>query len=298
MPECSTDTLQAMTTEELLDWLRAQKDHVPRNVIDECARRGAPMTEALGAFLDSEAAWSYDASEGDWWLVLHAAHILGLIESKAAGDLLIKILLRLETVDTAIDLWAAHSWPGWFRNKPDTVLAELHVLLGDVQTDYLVREHALDVLSHLGACTGGAALDRLLDLLAEIAAKKHEDPEMRMKSTQVLLDFAPPRHRALLTSLASRSSGFPFLFDTAYVNEVFDQAPESLELEPTYDAWLFYTPVGFERRRQALEAESSPASLNAVQSPHVRTAPKVGRNDPCPCGSGKKYKKCCLAGDA
>lgn len=23
-------------------------------------------------------------------------------------------------------------------------------------------------------------------------------------------------------------------------------------------------------------------------------APKIGRNDPCPCGSGKKYKKCCL----
>ena len=22
--------------------------------------------------------------------------------------------------------------------------------------------------------------------------------------------------------------------------------------------------------------------------------PKVGRNDPCPCGSGKKFKKCCL----
>ena len=27
-----------------------------------------------------------------------------------------------------------------------------------------------------------------------------------------------------------------------------------------------------------------------------RTAPKLGRNDPCPCGSGKKYKKCCEAG--
>jgi uncharacterized protein YecA (UPF0149 family) len=24
-----------------------------------------------------------------------------------------------------------------------------------------------------------------------------------------------------------------------------------------------------------------------------REGPKVGRNDPCPCGSGKKYKKCC-----
>jgi SEC-C motif domain protein len=30
-----------------------------------------------------------------------------------------------------------------------------------------------------------------------------------------------------------------------------------------------------------------------VPSTVVRSAPKVGRNDPCPCGSGKKYKKCC-----
>ncbi|MGS0535726.1 SEC-C metal-binding domain-containing protein [Pseudoalteromonas sp. SaAl2] len=29
------------------------------------------------------------------------------------------------------------------------------------------------------------------------------------------------------------------------------------------------------------------------QSPQVRTAPKVGRNDPCVCGNGRKYKKCC-----
>jgi len=29
--------------------------------------------------------------------------------------------------------------------------------------------------------------------------------------------------------------------------------------------------------------------------PFRREEPKVGRNDPCPCGSGKKYKKCCGA---
>lgn len=28
--------------------------------------------------------------------------------------------------------------------------------------------------------------------------------------------------------------------------------------------------------------------------PIERAEPKVGRNDPCPCGSGKKFKKCCL----
>ena len=27
----------------------------------------------------------------------------------------------------------------------------------------------------------------------------------------------------------------------------------------------------------------------------VRAAPTTGRNDPCPCGSGRKYKKCCGA---
>lgn len=30
----------------------------------------------------------------------------------------------------------------------------------------------------------------------------------------------------------------------------------------------------------------------------ARRAPPVGRNDPCPCGSGRKYKKCCLTGAA
>ena len=32
------------------------------------------------------------------------------------------------------------------------------------------------------------------------------------------------------------------------------------------------------------------------ETPIVREEPKVGRNDPCPCGSGKKYKKCCGRG--
>jgi preprotein translocase subunit SecA len=32
----------------------------------------------------------------------------------------------------------------------------------------------------------------------------------------------------------------------------------------------------------------------ARRTPIQRTEPRVGRNDPCPCGSGKKYKKCCL----
>ena len=41
------------------------------------------------------------------------------------------------------------------------------------------------------------------------------------------------------------------------------------------------------------EAEQeSGQQAEAPQQPMVRDAPKVGRNDPCPCGSGKKYKQC------
>ena len=32
-----------------------------------------------------------------------------------------------------------------------------------------------------------------------------------------------------------------------------------------------------------------------ARTPYVRDAPKIGRNDPCTCGSGKKFKKCCGA---
>jgi hypothetical protein len=47
---------------------------------------------------------------------------------------------------------------------------------------------------------------------------------------------------------------------------------------------------------QALERERRKQSAAAhPEVPHTvrRDGPKVGRNDPCPCGSGKKYKKCC-----
>ncbi len=37
------------------------------------------------------------------------------------------------------------------------------------------------------------------------------------------------------------------------------------------------------------------AAVQSAPQPVRRDEPKVGRNDPCPCGSGKKYKKCCGA---
>lgn len=54
--------------------------------------------------------------------------------------------------------------------------------------------------------------------------------------------------------------------------------------------WLYTLPewdslLTEEKRKELYKIERS--------SNTIIKAPKVGRNDPCPCGSGKKYKKCC-----
>ena len=46
----------------------------------------------------------------------------------------------------------------------------------------------------------------------------------------------------------------------------------------------------FTYRAPSIETLDFTGKVKPLPSAHV---PKVGRNDPCPCGSGKKYKKCC-----
>jgi len=41
------------------------------------------------------------------------------------------------------------------------------------------------------------------------------------------------------------------------------------------------------------EDEEIDETLDVIEEPYVREEIKIGRNDPCACGSGKKYKKCC-----
>ena len=38
--------------------------------------------------------------------------------------------------------------------------------------------------------------------------------------------------------------------------------------------------------------EMEPRSAGPAPAPFVRAVPKVGRNAPCPCGSGRKFKHC------
>ena len=41
-------------------------------------------------------------------------------------------------------------------------------------------------------------------------------------------------------------------------------------------------------------ADAYVQACSGTSAPITRPGSKIGRNDPCPCGSGKKYKKCCM----
>jgi len=52
------------------------------------------------------------------------------------------------------------------------------------------------------------------------------------------------------------------------------------------------------RQKVAKETSASGTAETTVKKQPVRNKDKkVGPNDPCPCGSGKKYKKCCMQKD-
>jgi uncharacterized protein YecA (UPF0149 family) len=47
------------------------------------------------------------------------------------------------------------------------------------------------------------------------------------------------------------------------------------------------------KARQNVPSNSAKSAGKSQKQETVVREAKVGRNDPCPCGSGKKYKKCC-----
>jgi len=53
---------------------------------------------------------------------------------------------------------------------------------------------------------------------------------------------------------------------------------------------------GYDHLAQSMEAQRQQAGEMTKVETIRRDLPKVGRNDPCPCGSGRKYKKCCGKG--
>ena len=70
------------------------------------------------------------------------------------------------------------------------------------------------------------------------------------------------------------------------------------------DTGRFYDPEEMRKIREMFADQPDklekfkPMDLPPTPKQMARRPPRVGRNEPCPCGSGKKFKRCCYTGPA
>jgi preprotein translocase subunit SecA len=129
------------------------------------------------------------------------------------------------------------------------------------------------------------------DMFEAMMLKFQEDTVRFLFRMQILgpdgqpMDTAPRINRTVPAAPPVGSSAHPLTLDA----EPKEIAISTRQPSTTIDA----LEKEFHRKKQReLEAASMAGSGDASQPTQRRTGEKVGRNDPCPCGSGKKYKKC------
>ncbi len=317
LPIYTGEELAGLSPAELIDTVIENDDRVPRNVIDECARRGDEMTAYLGMLHQVGFLWDPEHSDGVWWLRLHAAMILGLIPSEEAGLLLVEFIRRLSLEeDEDMQDWLAGYWSALLSGKPGNVNAALRILSEEGGMDWFVRANAIEAVAADASRQGGEMLEQTLEWLAKIAGEEDEEWDVCLTAAHMLLYFPRPQYRQLLEELVPKQDDFDRRFDMRSIERAYTGKYYAPEWERFTDPWEFYEPDAIARRQirwrdeemENDELEDDFPGLSAderfsgnfydpydFQEPYVRPEPKVGRNDPCPCGSGKKYKKCCLA---
>jgi len=306
LPAYSAERLAALAEDQLIEHLVADQDRAPRSLIDECARRGEAMLARLERF-EQDAGWESVTSLGEWWLRLHAVMLLGLIPGERAGSILVGVMRRMaKAEDEELQGWFSGYWPALFRNKPHSLEPELRRLAHERRIDWYMRIQAVESVISFGERRGAEALDAALDWAAGIAADETEDWNLRTSTANKLLDFPRARHRALLERICALQTGPTVTFSAEEVQRAFSDGKDKPHWQEHFDdPWVFYSPGRIAARQARWRKEAAEddeeedglveeLALADSNIPYMRAGPKIGRNDPCPCGSGKKYKRCCL----
>jgi preprotein translocase subunit SecA len=159
--------------------------------------------------------------------------------------------------------------------------------------------------------------DQLSDALVEKVRQRYEEkealfgpPMMRWLERRIILDIVDTQWKDHLLSLDHLKEGIglrgygqkdPLVEFKKEAFTLFEDMMARIDGETTRYLFLIQPARPEEeareierrqrRQQQQLQYQAGPAQAEAPKP--VRTGAKVGRNDPCPCGSGKKYKKCC-----
>jgi uncharacterized protein YecA (UPF0149 family) len=290
LPEYLPADVATWDVEDVIAKLSADGELAPRLLVEELARRGAAALPLIGAVLMADAPW-----EDDDILPLHFVFALGAMRTPEADALL---LVALEAIEAFPDWpwWDGLNgmWPRAWPAPGEDALGACAEIVADSGRDWLMRTQALGLVAAAEQRAGAARLEAWIDAAAARFEITDEDEAFLVSCLHFLLDFPRERHRALLEIELVEEP------DPEVANEI---SPADLEhafargdapeWESLGDPWTFYDADALRQRRREIVLEALEAET-ASQEPVVREGAKVGRNDPCPCGSGLKYKKCCL----
>ncbi|MBR1445185.1 MAG: preprotein translocase subunit SecA, partial [Firmicutes bacterium] len=147
-------------------------------------------------------------------------------------------------------------------------------------------------------------IERLYDEAAALYAEKEEEigtEELRELERVILLrvvdskwmdhidDMDQMRQGISLRAYAQKDPIVEYKF-VSY--DMFDELSENIQKDTVRSLFSLRAAVQMERE-QVAKVTSTNKDDSVANTPKKRKEPKVGRNDPCPCGSGKKYKNCC-----
>ncbi len=105
-------------------------------------------------------------------------------------------------------------------------------------------------------------------------------------------DMDQMRQGIMLRSYAQRDP----LIDYQFISyDMFEELNHNIQTDIVKGMYHVRVVVPDEepKREQVAQPMATNRDESAVNAPKVRKEAKIGRNDPCPCGSGKKYKHCC-----
>jgi preprotein translocase subunit SecA len=175
--------------------------------------------------------------------------------------------------------------------------------------------HLYDMFLDKGSVVIDVGYDRLdkealTDIIYEEAVKQYEKkeaqigPQMREIERVVLLKVVDTKWMDHIDDMDQLRQGIglraygqidPVIEYKKIGFEMFEELINSIQ-EDTIK-FLYHIEIGNDKmpqREQVAIPIAAQGSDDSVKKPVVK-GKKVGRNDPCPCGSGKKYKKCCGA---
>jgi SEC-C motif/Protein of unknown function (DUF1186) len=286
----------ATSTAALLEELARAGVDVPKGLPEEIVRRGDESAQLLAAIVADDAVWA-EESEPRSWLPIHAIHLLGAIGSDRAGAAIIEVLVKRDLGD-----WLTESMPMLLANAGPATVPGLTAVLLDPAQDTWVRSTAGQALYTL-ASRNPELRPEVTSLLARIVA---DDPDTLLASLLVgeVAHIDDPAAAAAIDRAFAEDRMDPTCVLPRHIDEIRrEEAPWQIEWsasQPPLDH--FHHKLGqlksYEQGGREHERKLAQRLRNIAVPPppgtYVRETPKVGRNDPCPCGSGKKYKKCCL----